>query len=383
MFTIQKRILKYFLLVAYLFSGNPGDDSVKEGVNAFYNYEFERSIQILNQVRQDYPENPIVHLTWVGARWKYNEVNAASEDMYSILSQDIEEVDSIYSRLLEKYPEHPEYLLYLGSTRGLQARILLGQKKWFGTLAAAYQGFKLIKRSAELDPQLMDTYLPLGILEYYAGLSNYFIKSAASYFGLNPVSSSGLEKMERAAQDSEWAWIEAKSVLSYIYLWMQIDSQRAAVISRDLALKFPLNYDFQVHYIESLLQNNQVQKAGELLSGMDKMLEDLTPRQQEIFSSYLDYEWGHYYFLRGDYELALKSFEDCISAYISDLDAVLSFAYLKKGMILDLKQDRRAAMKAYKNCRDLDNFSNAIVLSEQYLKIPYTQESILEPNIIP
>lgn len=374
----MRSLLILLLPVAVLLSGHPGDDIVKEGVRAFYNYEFERSIEILNQVRLDYPENPIVHLTWVGARWKFNEANSLTEDMYTLLSRDIDEVDSVYTGLLEKYPDHPEYLLYLGSTRGLKARFLLGQKKWISTLAAAYQGLQLIKHSAEIDPGLKDAYLPMGILEYYAGLSNYFIKSAASLFGINPSRFSGLEKMEIAADKSEWAWIEAKSVLSYIYLWMDVDSYKGEKIAQELAQEFPHNYDFQIHYIEGLLQTNKIDQAGELLIGMEEKLKLLTSRQQLIFSSYLHYEWGHYYFLTGDYEQSLVSLEHCISEYRLDLDAVLSFAFLRKGMILDLMENRKAALSAYESCRELDNFSHAIVLSQMYLERPYRQESILE-----
>ncbi|MEE8437381.1 MAG: hypothetical protein V3S22_03485 [Candidatus Neomarinimicrobiota bacterium] len=376
----MRSLLILFLPVAVLLSGHPGDDIVKEGVRAFYNYEFERSIQILNRVRRDYPENPIVHLTWVGARWKFNEANSPSDDTYSFLSRDIDEVDSVYTGLLEKYPDHPEYMLYLGSTRGLKARYLLGQKKWFSTLAAAFQGFQLIKHSAELDPELKDACLPLGILEYYAGLSNFFIKSAASLFGLEPSRFAGLEKMEMAADKSQWAWIEAKSVLSYIYLWMDADPYKGEKIAAELAQEFPQNYDFQIHYIEGLLQTNKIDQAEELLRGMEAKLKLLTSRQQVLFSSALHYEWGHYYFITGNYKQSLVSLEHCISEYRSDLDAVLSFAFLRKGMILDLQDNRKAALSAYESCRKLDNFSQAIVLSQKYLERPYTQATILEKS---
>ena len=38
----------------------PGDDAIRKGVHAFYNYETAKAIEILAKVRQDHPENPTI-----------------------------------------------------------------------------------------------------------------------------------------------------------------------------------------------------------------------------------------------------------------------------------------------------------------------------------
>lgn len=356
---------------------------MKKGVHAFYNYDYEKSLKILGQARQDYPENPLVHITWAAARWRRNEAFLSQTEIYENLNSDLEEVESVYKKLLEKYPDHPEYLLYLGSTRGLKARILLGQKKWFGTLSAAYQGFRVIQKAVELDPNLKDAQLPIGIMEYYAGLSNFMVKFAASVFGLNPSREEGIRKMEIAANESEWAWSEAKSILSFIYLWVDIDPRRGLEVSADLVDHYPRNFDFQIHYVESLLQTGDLKAGQKRLSELNMRMVELTPRQKRWYTSYLNYEWGHYYFIQGNLDKALHHLDISIRQYDAELDAILANAWLRKGMIYDLQGERMEAVTAYKACLDLDNYTRAMSIAEKYISESYLGEVVVESSLNP
>ena len=41
-----------------------GDTLVREGVYAFYNYEFDEAVNILSDARDEFPDHPGVHLIW-------------------------------------------------------------------------------------------------------------------------------------------------------------------------------------------------------------------------------------------------------------------------------------------------------------------------------
>ena len=64
---------------------HPGDDVVREGGNAFYNYEYERSIEILTKAREDYPDHPGVHIAWAAAHWRKDEAELSLDEIYTIL----------------------------------------------------------------------------------------------------------------------------------------------------------------------------------------------------------------------------------------------------------------------------------------------------------
>ncbi len=367
--------MKHIILIISLFSiiagQHPGDDVVRVGVDAFYNYDYENGIRILTQARKDFPENPVVHVTWAAAYWRRNEAYLPQDKIYVNLKANLDEIEVVYDSLLSANPGHPEYMLYLGTARGLKARILLGQKKWIPTLITAYKGFRVIQKALEKDPNLTDAYLPIGIVEYYAGLSNILVKAGAELFGLDASRAEGIRKMEVAATQSPWAWTEAMSILSFIYQFSDINNSRGLEVSRTLAEKYPNNYDFQVHYAESLIRNSELKLAKQELHDLNEKLPQQTDRHQKWFTSYLNYLWGHYYFLTGEDDKALGFLDQCINLYHAELDAILANAYLLKGQIHDKKRQRMDAVIAYNKCIKLDNHAHAIILAKQYLDEPF------------
>ena len=49
---------------------------------------------------------------------------------------------------------------------------------------------------AENHPQIFDVHLPIGIIEYYSGISNNILKLAVRAYGLNPSVESGLNGID-------------------------------------------------------------------------------------------------------------------------------------------------------------------------------------------
>ena len=70
-----------------------GDTDVKEGVYAFYNYDFEQAVNILTKARKDFPEHPGVHLIWAAARWVKAQSNLTVEETYNRLEADLKEIE--------------------------------------------------------------------------------------------------------------------------------------------------------------------------------------------------------------------------------------------------------------------------------------------------
>ncbi|MDP6611011.1 MAG: hypothetical protein QF823_01730 [Candidatus Marinimicrobia bacterium] len=367
--------MKYSIILIVLFSvlngQRPGDIEVRQGVDAFYNYEHAKSIKILTQAREDYPEHPGVHVAWAAAHWRHNEANLTIEEVYTNFENHLAEIVTVYDSLVAKYPNDPEYQLYQGTAKGLKARIFLGQKKWIPTLVSAYQGFRIVQVAHRIDTTITDAYLPIGIVEYYAGMSNLLVKAGAEMFGLNPSKGEGIRKMEITATRSQWAWTESMSILSFIYQFIDVDQERALKYSEKLSKKYPRNFDFQVHYAFSLIQTSDLKRVKKQLDQLNQRLDRLGPRHQKLYTAYLEYLWGHYYFLKGEEDKAMGFLDKCIELYNAELDAFLANAYLLQGMILDKKKDRMGAVIAYKKCIKLDNHIHAISLARQYLDEPF------------
>ena len=300
-----------------------------------------------------------------------NEAHKPVVESYKILENDLNEIIPILKRLSEVYSDIPDYQLYLGSATGLKARIYLGKKEWIPTLINAYKGFRIIQKIEKKHPELVDAKLPIGIVEYFAGLSPGFIQLTAKLFGLKAKGQVGLKKMNQAMLKGEFSHIEAKKILSFLNLWVEKDFNAALRYSRELNQEFPNNYFFSIMYLESLIKTGNREDSKRLIEQLTEELTSLTPIQQSWYESYLVYEKSLFYFLNSEFDKALHHVNYSIDNYHAELDIILSHAHLLKGKIHDIKNEREKALQSYKKCIKLDNYSSAITEAETYLKNRY------------
>ena len=348
-----------------------GDSTVREGVYAFYNYEFDRGISILTQARTDFPDHPGVHLIWAAARWVKSQAYDPIDETHHILETDLMEIEPIYEDLMSRFPYDPMYRLYHGSGVGLSARVTLGRKEWLKTLYRAYKGFSIIENVSDQSPNLKDANLPIGIVEYYAGISNIFLKWVVNLYGLAASREVGLNTISIAANESDWAWIEAKGILSFLYLWVEDEPIMAFKHSRDLVAHFPKNYYFNLLLLESMIRTDKTNESLGKIEDIDNLTPHLTDRQKEWYGPYFDYEKALLAFHQNQYSSALDLLNSAINSYTAELDIILGNAYLLQGMIYDKMDNRIEAKSNYKKCLELDNFSSAMEKAKQYFNQPY------------
>ena len=217
------KILTTFILTSsFNFAINTkADSTIMNGVRAFYNYDFERSIKILDKARIDYQNHPAVHFIWASSKYYISQGVDPVEATYDTLESALNDIQPIYQKLVIANPQNAEYKLYLGSTLGMRARVSLGKKDWLSVLNQAYRGFLIIEDVSKNRPDLIDAQLPIGIIGYYASVSNVFLRWLVKLYGLDTSKKEGIYKIEDAAINSDWAWIEASGILSFIYLWIE------------------------------------------------------------------------------------------------------------------------------------------------------------------
>ena len=79
----------------------------------------------------------------------------------------------------------------------------------------------------EIDKNLKDIYMPIGLITYYTCLSSPFIKFFSNIMGIKINCDNGLEYLEIASNLSYYSWIEANNILSYIYLYIEKDYDKS------------------------------------------------------------------------------------------------------------------------------------------------------------
>lgn len=370
--TIRPFTIILSLTIIYAKDYYKGDTLVKKGVYAFYNYDFDKAVDLLTEARERFPEHPGVHLIWAASRWVRSQANLPVEETYNILHDDLEEVKPVYEDLVEKFGYDPNYKLYQGSALGLSARVALGKKQWLRTLFQSYKGFTIIKDVAKESPDMKDAQLPIGIVEYFAGVSSPLISWAVRLYDLEPSTESGIHRIALAADEGHWSWIEAKAILSNLYLWVENDPILALEQAKDLVRNFPNNFYFNLLYLESLIRTEDIYLSQIIIEDMKVMSSNLTTRQLEWYLPYLDYERALLSFYQKDYVKALEQVNKTIDEYTAELDIVLGNAYLLQGMCYDRLDQRGKAKGSYKDCIALGNFSSSIKIARNYLKKPFS-----------
>ena len=372
---MSKVILLLTLSVSGLVFSQPysGDDTLKLGVQAMYNYDYDTAIRYTTLVKDTYPDNPGAPLVWAAAKWLKAQALLSTESSTDTLEVCLSKVIPIYESMIDRHPDDSIYQLYFGSAKGLSARISLGKKDWIQTLIRAYSGFSLIEDAYKQDPELKDALLPFGIVEYYGGISSRFIQWLIDVYGLNPSISAGLSKMEEAAEESAWAWIEAKGILSFLYLWVEDQPSWALKHTTDLVEAFPNNYYFYLLHLESLIRTGNENEAIYFFSKNKKMEAMLTPRQLLWYKPYALYEKSLFEYEFGDLDASLEYALMVIENYDAELDIILGNALCHVGKIYDLQNNRKDAISFYNTCIELNNFSASMSYANTYIDEPFTR----------
>tara|TARA_B100001142_G_scaffold255256_1_gene256448 strand:- start:1903 stop:3039 length:1137 start_codon:yes stop_codon:yes gene_type:complete len=369
------RLITIYLLIILkpisLLGFSGGDSLIMEGARAFYNYDFDRSIKVLNIARDKYPTHPGVHFIWASAKYYISQARDETIVTYDTLKNSLDHIDPIYEKLVADFPNNQGYKLYFGSSKGLRARSSLGKKEWISVLIQSYTGFKIIKEVANKNPEMVDAQLPIGIVEYYASISNPIIKFLVGIYGLDASKYSALEKISNAAKYSDWAWIEASGVIAFIYLWIENDPGKAILFTDRLNLEFPNNYYYRIIHTESLIKNFRLDEAWNQIDLLEKNFKNLTLKQRQWYGPYLDYEKSLILFYEKKYNKSFQLIEKAILNYNGELDMVLGNLFLLKGKILDIWKRHEEAKDFYKECIGLANFSYAISESKKYLISPF------------
>ena len=366
----QLRFLTLLLSIS-LCSEREADSFIMSGVTAFYNYEFSKSIEILDQARLRYPNHPGVHFIWASSKYYISQGLDPIESTYDTLENALNEIEPIYIDLVKNKPNEDEYKLYLGSTIGMRARSSLGRKDWISVLKQSYKGFKKIEKVAERNPEMIDAQLPMGIVGYYASISNVFIRWLINIYGINTSKEVAIQKIKNAAYNSDWAWIEASGILSFIYLWIENQPQDALNSTVRLAKEFPKNFYFQILYLESLTRTSNFEEAKRKINELNDNFKSLSVRQKAWYKPYFDYQKALFYFHQMDYDKSREFTMLAIDNYSGELDVILGNLYLLNGKLNDIVNNRDDAVRYYKLCRNLDNFSYASKEAIQFIKVPF------------
>ena len=355
-------------------SKRPGNDLLWEGIRAFYQDQFGESVELLSQAREKYPTHPTVHFTWAVATWLRAQSHEGIDESYAALEEALDEVIPVYDNLVHQFPEQPEYRLYLSASKGLRARVHLGRKEWLGVIIQGIKGYRGVAGVQRKHPQLWDTYLPIGLLNYYAAVTPPFVRFVAKLLGMEANKETGIEQIRIAAGKGEFSWIEASLTLAFIYLWVDDEYEASLPIAEKLRQQLPGSINGQQIYTETLIRLERLAEAEKNLELTFRMVRNVPPISQRRWIPTLKYQSALLKFYRQEYDSALVLATASIDEFDTELDTPLGFGYLLRGQIHDLEGRRDLAVADYRAAVALNNNTSAIRHARRYIETPFHLE---------
>jgi hypothetical protein len=345
-----------FLLPANNWENSPVELMVQDGINAMYNYEFDNAITILDSAWRIDNTHPVTPFVLIAAKWLHTQTKEGYDASYDIINSEVDATAPIYKSLISQYPDKGEYYLYLGSTFGIRARTALAGKAWLDVLYFGYQGLKYIRLAQDMDETLMDVYMPIGLMEYFACLSATPIKWGASLMGLSNDCEVGLKHLEIAANESQYSWIEASNILTYAYIHIERDNIKAEQVIYSLVEAFPGHPYFAFLKGEFLAKTNQWEALDELLPKLREFASKGPFLQQNECQLKLAYVEGLRSFHKKDYSTVISKCNWILTNYHMEFDWLKGFAYFLRAQSFGELGQMELAVKDYKEVLKMDNY---------------------------
>ena len=345
-----------FILPANNREISPAELIVQDGINAMYNYEFENAITILDSAWQIDSTHPVPPFVLIAAKWLHTQIREGYDASYEKIDSEVEATLPIYKSLIAQYPENPEYYLYLGSTYGIRARTALAGKAWLDVLYFGYQGLKYIRNAQDMDSELKDVYMPLGLMEYFACLSAAPVQWGAKLVGLSTDCEVGLNHLEIAAKESHYSWIEASNVLTYAYLHIERDFTKAEQINSPLVNQFPGHPYFAFLRGELLAKTKKWDELDELMPKLREFASKGPFLQQNECQLKLAYIEGVTAYYKKDYTNAISKFNWILSNYHMEFDWLKGFTHFLRGKTHEEIGEFELAIADYKDVLKMDNY---------------------------
>lgn len=350
-------------------TNDPVEQQLWRAINAMYSYKYALATATFDSVLAADPDNIVAPFVAAANRWQQSITQVGPSASHDTLFMVLDQTIPHYARLLENADgSQAQILLFMGSAYGLRARVAVAQKKWLSVIYSGFRGWQMIKRAYALNPDLKDAYFPMGIFEYFAAESPPPVQLLARIVGIGTDKQAGLEKMDAAVREGEYAWIESGSILAIIYLYRENDPLAAIPYTTMLIDFFPGNYYFRILHGDQLVRNAPISVAGVYLDSLETFLATSHEHQQLEWALKLATLRAQLLYRSGLDDEAMELADWVVANYAMEFDWHLGIALYLRGKIKVRQGQPDMARLDFIKAIALDNQTYIIQEAKQALR---------------
>lgn len=193
------------------------NEELNEGINAFYQTDWDRANKIFEQMKSRYPDDPRPHFFESMMPFlKYFFIDQSKELAGKFLQKSKKAVE-LSLQQLENEPNDTTMVLMLSGLYGYRGLVAAGQGEHRIALQNGMKGFKYTRQLLSIDSNRANARIGKGMFYYMVGSVPSGMKWATNIFGLNAEIDDGFEELKMASRSDSYISNDAKMMLMYLY----------------------------------------------------------------------------------------------------------------------------------------------------------------------
>ena len=390
-------VIAQLILMSLFASHSSADEtSLSPGFEAFYNNDYDGAFAFFERQVKAHPEDPdqrnhlaqtIVYrelfrngslesqlVTGNNAFLRRPKVEISAQDR-QLFAASINTSLSLCDAKLKSNERDVKAWYQSGAAHALRSTyFFLVEKSWTEALREASAARKAQERALELDPDLLDARLTLGVYQYVVASLPFYLRAVGFLKGFHGDRAGGIQQLESVARNGASNSYDAKIVLAILYR-REHEPGKAIPLLQELARRFPGNYLFLFEQVQMYSDLGDKPSALRVLDKIERLQRSQAFGYQTLAPEKIAYVTGNLDFWYRDYESALTQLKRAaMHVDVLDLNSAV-MTWLRLGQIYDLRRDRPDATAAYREAIRTAPNSEVAAEAKRYLSTPYRRES--------
>lgn len=240
------------------------DKLLVEGIDSIYRMDFDAADAAAVKaiaLNPDYPHPYLGQAATDFIRWAYGpkQDDALVKSFEAKVGKSI----AVAEAWLKTHPDDPEVLLALGSGYGISARLALERHEYLKGWRHGSRAMSYVRASLKADPQIYDSYLGLGMFDYYVDTIPRFAGWLAKIM-LGGNRARGLKELRLAAEKGHFGRTAAQLILVEIDTQDEFgarDPKDAVRLMADIRARYPDSSMLHSAQAVSLYENAQYEDS--------------------------------------------------------------------------------------------------------------------------
>ncbi len=246
------------------------DEKLQEGIEAFYNTEWEKADDLFKELMDKDPTDPQPHFfSSMMPFWEYFFIDQNKELANEFLSRS-EKAVNLGEKKLDASPNDTTMVLLLSGLHGYRSLVAAGESNYRVAIRSGMTGFGYTRQLLSLDTDRPDARIGRGMFYYMMGTVPSELRWATNIAGLRGDMEKGFEELKIAAESDSYVSNDAAMLLMYLYN-LEERYDEALHYAEELTERLPKNVIFKFKKAEILENSGNKDQARELFAEIAKI----------------------------------------------------------------------------------------------------------------